>query len=829
MRNMIKRKYFKAISLMLIAAFLNLEMAWAYTALRENRGTLAVQSIFQPEMMTLEASMFRGSILEDASLLMSVFAIGDYLLGSSFRSGAFSPSENLEYLETVIRSELPPDVYRGIELENVVTTGYLRRNRREEFEKAQEYSGVQYPSTAEVVIIPYTDNRDGSRYLIQLAERRALSQDDLAGYDLPAISGKYAVKVISKEHKKGDDVRSSADAVSVPGKKARTPARGHVPEAVSEEAPGGDSVSRDISTKKAPRGAGARFGKLFTGITLVIASLFISVATPKAVGAGVATQAVVQTSVDAAPDARPKDASSDEKFEQYAREFKRAVWFYCTKTLHDVRECNHEGVHMTVNRLGGFSRQWTSFFNYIFPTDDPSGAWERVKDLNSWLDIRYHGPARWRENLSEYMLIDHRGVQRSPGISLGLFILKVYEPEIYERYRNSPHIRIMDRRTGEKDYREREPHWFSSIFFPEDARVARRWHCGYMPLFLWGSPVVEVDRIFVAEKIENAVGIAADLVHKSKYVFDTPPTFWDWYRREMSMFGEGVVSDGVPFEEEAAIKARSDFLKKLLNVRPASGEHFSFWTGYAHWGQQFAARRARAREVFYLVNIAAFASALFFLFFTPTLITVLKLRKRRLMREFREKLEEIPREMIEAAGIFSGNVLDALVSDKETDRDRDRGRRRFSNAFLLGHGNNSERALDNLILSRLNESKIIRRKIIPYGGDIMMIASRRILRLKRRLIKQIKKEEKRIHLSKKWMPDVMFKGRMSDLSGVLSKALSALSGGESFPELALKEPDIFPKELDAYLQEFIELAGLRKSFESDAAGVFQQKCGEDRP
>jgi hypothetical protein len=200
MRNMIKRKYFKAISLMLIAAFLNLEVAWAYTEIAPGRETLSGQSVFQPEMMTAEADKYRGTIFADVKLLSSVHAISEYLLGSLSSEGSRVP---LEYLEHVMKNELGKEFLRGISLENVVSIEHLRAERAEDLKEALEAIGLtgNMPDGG-VVIIPFKD-QENRKHLIQVALKSEVSPAELAGYELPPVSGKYLIKVLSEEYGAG--------------------------------------------------------------------------------------------------------------------------------------------------------------------------------------------------------------------------------------------------------------------------------------------------------------------------------------------------------------------------------------------------------------------------------------------------------------------------------------------------------------------------------------------------------------------------------------------------------------------------------------------------
>jgi len=170
MIKMTGRLYFKTIAIVLVAAFMSLDVAWAYPA--ENGAhscTLAVPSVCQQQPMTPEAARFQQSIFAESGAIGSVGTVAKYLLGDPEDKN--SKPLPLEHLEQVLTAELG-GALAGIDLSKVMVK-----------------DGV--------VFVPY--KKDGKECIIQIALKNNLTMKDLAGYEW-VISDKYAVKRLPRDY-----------------------------------------------------------------------------------------------------------------------------------------------------------------------------------------------------------------------------------------------------------------------------------------------------------------------------------------------------------------------------------------------------------------------------------------------------------------------------------------------------------------------------------------------------------------------------------------------------------------------------------------------------
>ncbi len=171
MAKMTSRLYFKVISLVLITAFIALDISWAYPP--ENGAqncNLAAQPACQQQPMTLGAERFQQSVFSQAGVIGSVGTIARYLLGDP-ENKDLKPLP-LEHLEQVLTAELG-GALTGIDLSKVMIK-----------------DGV--------VFVPY--KRDNEDCIIQIALKDNLAARDLAGYEW-VISDKYVVKRLPRDYK----------------------------------------------------------------------------------------------------------------------------------------------------------------------------------------------------------------------------------------------------------------------------------------------------------------------------------------------------------------------------------------------------------------------------------------------------------------------------------------------------------------------------------------------------------------------------------------------------------------------------------------------------
>ncbi len=152
---------FRIISLVLIAAFITLDVSWAYPPeSNAQTSTLATPSLLQQQPVDIR---FQQSIFSQAALLGSVCSIGKYLL---------EDKQPLKYLDQVLSKELGEAV-KGIDLSRVTVK-----------------DGV--------VLIPYEIN--SIKRIIRIALKDSVSSKDLTGYEW-VVADKYVIKDLPEEYK----------------------------------------------------------------------------------------------------------------------------------------------------------------------------------------------------------------------------------------------------------------------------------------------------------------------------------------------------------------------------------------------------------------------------------------------------------------------------------------------------------------------------------------------------------------------------------------------------------------------------------------------------
>jgi hexokinase len=155
---------FRIISLVLITTFIAFDISWAYPSNPSEKTTLAVQGLFQQQMMTPDGAMHRDAILSNMRLLTTVRSIAKILLTDRVR---------IKYLESTLTAELGKVLIEGMDLSRVAVKGG-------------------------VVLIPYVRNR--KKYVIQIALKGTPEAQSLKGRDWPALdkdSDTYVIKVLS--------------------------------------------------------------------------------------------------------------------------------------------------------------------------------------------------------------------------------------------------------------------------------------------------------------------------------------------------------------------------------------------------------------------------------------------------------------------------------------------------------------------------------------------------------------------------------------------------------------------------------------------------------
>ena len=184
----------RIISYVVLISFLNLQVSYAYPIAPLIGKNLSVESSFSLSSMSQEADKFKGTILEDVQLLSSVLFIGKCLLGDIDKGEESIP---IKYFEPIIQNILPNGFFDKINLEKVVPIEVLREQKKEEFAQALEELGLTDLMPEEGVVFIPVQAKHGDKYLIEIAHKDKVSSDRLAGYELPSISDKYLVKIIS--------------------------------------------------------------------------------------------------------------------------------------------------------------------------------------------------------------------------------------------------------------------------------------------------------------------------------------------------------------------------------------------------------------------------------------------------------------------------------------------------------------------------------------------------------------------------------------------------------------------------------------------------------
>ncbi|MFH1836630.1 MAG: hypothetical protein ABH862_00765, partial [Candidatus Omnitrophota bacterium] len=158
--------YFKSISILVIIAFLSLDIAWAYPDNPASADTLAFEVMSQPQIMDPGLATYKESMISDVNILGTSLSVARYLLGDTEEGEASLP---LEHMAAVIRDEL------GDAAENIDLTRVSLKEG--------------------IVIIPV--KKDSQKFEVQIALKNSLAADDLSGYEW-LVSDKYAVRIITE-------------------------------------------------------------------------------------------------------------------------------------------------------------------------------------------------------------------------------------------------------------------------------------------------------------------------------------------------------------------------------------------------------------------------------------------------------------------------------------------------------------------------------------------------------------------------------------------------------------------------------------------------------
>jgi hypothetical protein len=175
-----KGHFIKSVSLFLIITFISLDISWAYPArIPAGADKLQAELAFQPDVMTGKNREFKESLFSDIKVLLSVYAVADYLFGDESKGSKPLPSN---HLESVLRNELG-DIAEGLDLSRV-----------------GEENGV--------ITIPVTCGEKKGKILV--AKREGLSAKELAGYHR-ILSDKYVITAVPEGYTEALRIAEDAD------------------------------------------------------------------------------------------------------------------------------------------------------------------------------------------------------------------------------------------------------------------------------------------------------------------------------------------------------------------------------------------------------------------------------------------------------------------------------------------------------------------------------------------------------------------------------------------------------------------------------------------
>ena len=203
-----KSSLFRVISLALIAAFISLDISYAYPP-EDNAGnsTLSTPSILQQTPVNEQAARLQQSVFSQSALIASVYDIGEYFFGNVNKSIGSLPSK---YAEEAMRADLGKHLSdAGTEILNIVPVEYIKETAPDKLKSALDEIGFKGTLPGEgVVFILY--KKGDKKFLVQIARKDRVSSDSLPDYEW-LVSDKYVVKYIP-----GDYEAPQAEAIIAP-------------------------------------------------------------------------------------------------------------------------------------------------------------------------------------------------------------------------------------------------------------------------------------------------------------------------------------------------------------------------------------------------------------------------------------------------------------------------------------------------------------------------------------------------------------------------------------------------------------------------------------
>ena len=177
--NSLKRNTaFKIISLVLVVAFMNMNVAWAYPELKATTHNLVPQTVNNPIEMPEGVADASKDLM---GLLLSAGHIGKYLLGEEAHLSEDNHRLIVESLRQVMSLEIPEALREGIMLKNVVTAEYLEQELPGKLQDILRQVGLEdvIPSK-DVVFIPC--EKEGKEVLLVVTRKDKVKESDISAH-----------------------------------------------------------------------------------------------------------------------------------------------------------------------------------------------------------------------------------------------------------------------------------------------------------------------------------------------------------------------------------------------------------------------------------------------------------------------------------------------------------------------------------------------------------------------------------------------------------------------------------------------------------------------
>ncbi|MDD3088722.1 MAG: HEAT repeat domain-containing protein, partial [Candidatus Omnitrophica bacterium] len=190
---------FRAMSLVLLVAFLAVDLSHAYGAGYDptSSTTLAAPSVMQDHPMSANAANLRQIVSYQGVILASICEIGDIFFGDPDFGKITHPEK---YVKDAVMSDLGRQLNEmGIELLNIVPIEYIRATAPEKLKAALADIGFEGTLPDEGVIFALY-RKNGERFLVQIAKRDEVASENLPGYEQAGFD-RYLIKYVIEDYK----------------------------------------------------------------------------------------------------------------------------------------------------------------------------------------------------------------------------------------------------------------------------------------------------------------------------------------------------------------------------------------------------------------------------------------------------------------------------------------------------------------------------------------------------------------------------------------------------------------------------------------------------